>query len=321
MDQEFYGEARPTGSHSQSLKRLLEGEGDFTVLDSTVFDFLPQDVASELKIVESFGPFPSPLVVGRSPEFARACSRLTSLPHPFYRLEEIPDTAYDSVRRAWNLSLSGRSGPQEQVFVTGQGVPKLDFTSREQQLTDQKILTDVGKELLTRLNLPPTEKLAGGPELHRLRHGEREHHHYLISPGELAQGNLSIVGFMSRMKPTADIQVLFDVDAELLDQLSLCQGFLTYSPTEYTPKLWANLAVFRSSEARDYWAANSTHLKAIKDLGPTSYDNVRLHLGIWPSIDEPMEWVATRYLKYDEEGLWRGVRTTPPLGGRLPTGS
>ena len=299
-----------TGSHELSLNNLLTGSGDFTTLDSTFLDFQDAPIRSAVKVIESLGPYPPPLVVGhpRAFDFFYRVEQLKSLPEPFLKFHKPDDADYDVVRELYNDSLSTERRPTGQFFVNGAAAKGRDFTSPEQQQKDQEILAGIGRELLTRLDQEPTEILREC-RFHKLIHDGREHHHYLISPEELQHGELCLVGFLSRMKDEVDIKALFDVDAELLDQLGSYEGFITYSPTEYEKGLWANLAVFRTPAHRNHWAANSVHLQAIKDLGPSSYDNVRLHLGYWPSVEEPMEWVATRYLNYTDTGLWRGVRT------------
>jgi len=299
------------------MARLLDKEGDFSVLDSTFLDNQPDLDQRRLRRIASIGPAPAPVLVGypeSSQGFLQACQRSSSLPKALESLIPVQDSHFEPIRTDYNLSLSLDYRAQGQYFVRGhepaEGRP---FTSLAQKERDQSVLARVATELLTRFQAQPTERLENGIRFHRIHHQQREHHHYLIDPDTLHKGGLSIVGFLSQMKPSADIKALFDVDDKLLGELSLYEGFLSYSPTEYKPGLWANLATFRDARSRDRWAANSTHLKAIKDLGPSSYDNVRLHLGVWPSLDKPLEWIATRYLNYTDKGLWRGVRT-PTLG-------
>lgn len=62
-DRGFFGRAIATGSHEASLRLLLDGKVDASALDSTVLDLLGRQDASlvgRLRIVESFGPSPSP---------------------------------------------------------------------------------------------------------------------------------------------------------------------------------------------------------------------------------------------------------------------
>lgn len=313
---DFLGELVETGSHQASFDRLLAGEGDFTALDSTFLDFLPDEQRAQVKVVESLGPAPMPLVVGHpgaAAQFWAACQKLQGLPAPFASLERVKDHDFEPMRAAWNNSLAFKHS-LEQWFVTSpvacDGRP---FTGPEQLAKDQGVLRDIGRELGTRLTAEATKILPNGPAFHLIKRGELSRHVYLIQPEGLLEGNLTIVGFLSKLKPEGDLAALFEADDRLIEQFHQHEGFLSYSPTEYEPGLWANLAVFRNMKARENWAANSTHLKAIRDLGADSYDNVRLHLGFWPSLQAPQEWLTTRYLNYGDSGdLWRGVRTQAP---------
>lgn len=62
-DRGFFGRVRVTGSHEASLRLLFDGDVDASAVDSTVLDLLHRQDASlagRLRILESFGPSPSP---------------------------------------------------------------------------------------------------------------------------------------------------------------------------------------------------------------------------------------------------------------------
>jgi phosphonate transport system substrate-binding protein len=62
-DRGFFGKSVKTGSHEKSLRLLLDGDVDATAVYSTVLDLLHRQdpsLAGRLRIVESFGPSPSP---------------------------------------------------------------------------------------------------------------------------------------------------------------------------------------------------------------------------------------------------------------------
>lgn len=298
-----------TGGHRQSLDQLLAGKGDFAVLDSTFLDGLPQAEQAQVRVVESLGPYPVPLMVAYPEVVSGLVEKLATpdvYPEPFGGFMAASDRRYNALRQAWNLSLDYlQSG--EQYFLEQEEWPGRPFTSQQQRTQDQEILRRVGRELPRYLSAKGGEQLPNGTVFHRIYRADLEHHNYLIEPRGLSGRNLALVGFLSRMKPGGDLPALFEADARLIEQFHKYEGFLSYSPTEYKPGRWANLAVFRDVAARDRWAANSTHLKAIRELGADSYDNVRLHLGVWPSLEQEQQWFTTRYLHYTEDGLWRGV--------------
>lgn len=305
----FLGSATATGAHRESLRELLSGEGDFTVLDSTFLDFQPLEVREQLKVVHSVGPAPAPLLVGvggAARELEEACLTLCDLPAVFKRMDPVTDRDYQFIRKDWNLSAQGL----EQRFLT-EGCEHPTFAGVERQAQDRKILARIGQEMLSLRDLPAPAEHPGGIKVHRFSVRGLERYHYLIEPESLSHSNLSTVGFLGEMKPDGDLQALFEADKLILSNLSAYEGFLSYSPTEYAPGKWANLAVFRNTGCRDRWACDSAHMKAIRELSQSSYQHIRLNLGVWPDINSPQDWIATRYLDFSGPTMWRAVRTCP----------
>jgi phosphonate ABC transporter substrate-binding protein len=310
LDLDFLGTTTATGSHQESFERLLAGVADFTVLDSTFLDFQPPEARNKVKTLHSIGPAPAPLVVGfggAGKEFEQACRGLSELPSVFKRLDSVTDSDYQLIRRDWNKSTLASGSSDQSFLVKSSSHPP--FASVERQLEDQRILGRIGDEMLSLRHQPAQTTQDCGTQVHKsVIHG-LEHHHYFVNPEGLKSPNLSLVGFLSCLKPDGNLKALFDADDLLLKSISSYEGFLTYSPTEYAPGKWANLAVFSDTGCRDRWACDSEHMKAIRELASSSYEHVRLHLGVWPSIDEPQEWIATRYLDYTQPKMWRAVRT------------
>jgi len=113
----FFGRVMPTGSHETSLRLLLQGDVDASAVDSTVLDLLHRQDASlagRLRVVDSFGPSPSPpWVMARTvPRELRAAIRdamLAMAGDPrgravlasgmSSRFAIVADSDYDSIRR------------------------------------------------------------------------------------------------------------------------------------------------------------------------------------------------------------------------------
>jgi len=113
----FFGKVVATGSHEASLRLLLAGDVDAFAVDSTVLDLLRRQdssLAGRLRIVESFGPSPSPpWVIARVvPPELRAAVRgaflaMSSDPRGravfssgmASRFAVVSDADYDAVRR------------------------------------------------------------------------------------------------------------------------------------------------------------------------------------------------------------------------------
>jgi phosphonate transport system substrate-binding protein len=62
-DRGFFGRVTATGSHEASLRLLFDGDVDASAVDSTVLELLNRQdpsLAGRLRIIETFGPSPSP---------------------------------------------------------------------------------------------------------------------------------------------------------------------------------------------------------------------------------------------------------------------
>lgn len=312
MDASFLGESVATGSHAASLQRLAAGEGDYSVIDSTVFDYLPAEEKARFRVLHSVGPMPTPLVacLPGYEQHARALLSLKELPHPFAGFVEVTDADYDVLEADWNLTvdLLGGAAP----YILGdEGLPERGFTSLAQARTDQAVLADTLQEVLAILGTEPSKEIPGGKFYLRTVDG-LERHTYVMQPDKLSGENMAIVGFFSRMKPDVDLPALFEADAKITALFHQYPGMLIYAPKEYAPGMWGNLVIFENREAQREWVTNAPHLEAIRDLTEASYDNIRLHVGVWRNRGQPLEWVATKYLHCTPQGMWRGVRTYSP---------
>lgn len=308
----FLGERVATGSHAASLQRLAAGEGDYSVIDSTIFDYLPTEEKARFRVVHSVGPMPTPLVacLPGYEQHARALLNLPEYPHPFTGFVEVTDSHYDVLQADWNrtVDLLGESVP---YILDDDGAPQREFTSLGQARTDQTVLADTLQEVLALLGTEPSKEITGGKFYLNTVNG-LQRHTYVMQPDKLGGENMAIVGFFSRMKPDVDLPALFEADAKITAIFHQYPGMLIYAPKEYAPGLWGNLVIFENREAQREWVTNAPHLDAIRDLTEASYDNIRLHVGVWRSRSHPLEWVATKYLHCTSHGVWRGVRTYSP---------
>jgi len=116
-DRSFFGTVVAAGSHEASLRLLLAGEVDATAIDSTVLDLLRRRDPSlewRLRVVDSFGPSPSPpWVVARTvplelrAALRRALLAMSSDPSGravltsgmASRFAAVSDADYDAIRR------------------------------------------------------------------------------------------------------------------------------------------------------------------------------------------------------------------------------
>ena len=317
LGSDFLGERVKTGSHAESLRRLREGEGDFSVIDSTIWDFLTPDEQADFRVLSSLGPKPAPLLVCM-PGFKNRVLELldkATLPSLFKSFTKVQDSDYDVMEQDWNkgLQLVGQT-PATPVFLRSpEASPDRPFSSLEQAKSDQAYLELNKKELFALLGTEPTKHMDNGGKFYLKKEGELERHTYVMNPEKLNSTNMAIVGFFSEMKSQEKLQALFEADEKVVNQFHKFPGMLIYYPREYATGRWGNFVIFENRRAQKEWADNRPHLDAIKDLAADSYDNVRLHVGVWTSKDEPLKWTATKYLHYSSDGLWRGVRCYRPL--------
>jgi ABC-type phosphate/phosphonate transport system substrate-binding protein len=138
-DRGFFGRVVAAGSHEASLRLLLAGDVDATALDSTVLDLLRRcdpSLEARLRIVESFGPSPSPpwVVAQTVPSELRAALRdaflaMSSDPRGRAILTSgmasgfaaVMDADYDPIRR-----MARESDPVELLG----SIPLIDVRSR-----------------------------------------------------------------------------------------------------------------------------------------------------------------------------------------------
>ena len=107
----FFERLVKTGSHLNSLEKLLQAEIDFATLDSTVLDFeraRRPALAPQLRVVTSLGPYPAPpLLINRAIEpslRSRLLDLLRGMSGP--RLADFGLLGYRAVDRAFYAPLA-----------------------------------------------------------------------------------------------------------------------------------------------------------------------------------------------------------------------
>ncbi len=306
-----------TGSHQASLEQLLLGEGDFTVLDSTFWDHLSPAKLTGLKTLQTLPPRAAPLLVCHPDrqDFRSAVLALKSYPAPLKSLAPVVDSDLDPIRQDWNLSLeapwpSGASAQSSTEFVLGDlARESRDYTLLQQAQDDQQLLQQMAQDLLRCAAQRGQETHANGMEFFDLGNGGLQYPLYLLKPELLERPELTVIGFTSKLNPDAELGPLFEADHQLVQEFPKHEGFISYSSQEFEPGRWANLAVFQDRASKDRWAANALHTKAIRDHSAGCYHHIRLHLARWPSKDQTLEFLCTRYLDYTDAKTWYGVRT------------
>ncbi|GCE25984.1 hypothetical protein KDA_14680 [Dictyobacter alpinus] len=101
----------------------------------------------------------------------------------------------------------------------------------------------------------------------------------------LKEETLSFVGFVSGRHVSIDAELvseLFQADQQMLAKLIHIPGLLAYSSLELRPGRWYNLVVMQDFEVKADLKRVDMHQHAAYQLGPRTYDWIRIHSGIFP---------------------------------------
>lgn len=120
---------------------------------------------------------------------------------------------------------------------------------------------------------------------------------------------IAAVGFCGQRRPGSDPQMMGEVDAELVAELSRHPEMLGYSSHEQPDGNWVNLVLMRSPAAAQAWREGARHIYAARELSPGYYISIRLHSGWLPcGLDSPaIQLKRTTYYDFGC-GWWQAVR-------------
>jgi hypothetical protein len=122
----------------------------------------------------------------------------------------------------------------------------------------------------------------------------------------------TVVGFFGRPREETDHTVLFGLEEELVAEMGRYSeaGLLSYYDVELVKGSFGNLILFRGPGIPAEWRENPVHRRAV-ELSPGHYHEIRLHQGTLAGrlLDGGALTIEkTRYLGYEESGIWRAVR-------------
>lgn len=210
-----------------------------------------------------------------------------------------------------------RGYPDQVVTQLGpeQRIPLRPFTSVELYEGDHRLLASMIGDLRTLLD----EAAAGGREV--LPH-ERvawkddglRRRAILCDPGALMpEAELCAVGFLSERHPDVDIGPLEKANDEIVREFKKYPGVLSYSSYELPASNWANLVLHDEPDVTERWRGGQVHARAVENLSPLHYRNVRIHNCRLPDgLTGEIFIERTKYFDYEEAGdVWRAVRELP----------
>lgn len=119
------------------------------------------------------------------------------------------------------------------------------------------------------------------------------------------------VGFFSERHPGLDIRPLEEANLEVVREFKKYPGVLSYSSVELPDGYWANLVLHDTPDVVEKWRESERHARAVRDLSPVHYKNVRIHNatlaeGVFGNTALRIE--RTKYFDYEGDEEWRAVR-------------
>ncbi len=140
----------------------------------------------------------------------------------------------------------------------------------------------------------------------------RSHRVALARPNLLENSSdLTLVGFFGQKRPGAALSILEGMDQELLRNLLLHPGVLSYSTLQLEGGDFGNMVVMAYPEAIDSWRTNPKHGYAVSILSPRYYASIRLHNfslpgGLHSGLDPVL--LRTKYFDYRNGQTWQAIR-------------
>ena len=199
------------------------------------------------------------------------------------------------------------------VLSAEQVVPRRPFTSVTNYQRDRSILSMMLNDLRSHLSgiqaqvihVEPYERVSWtkGGLIRRI----------LVSDHDRLQddADIHVVGFFANRHPDVDPGPLERMNAKVVKEFRKFPSIISYSSAQLPSRNWANLVVNETAEAAEHWRSSEAHKRAVQDLSPRHYLNVRIHLGrIAGGIcsGNPIEIERTKYYDYRASTVWSAVR-------------
>lgn len=202
-----------------------------------------------------------------------------------------------------------------------QGVPRRPFTSVSLYQRDIAVLTDMLEDLrcLQAAAEKGRQKIVPYKRIAWATHGYKRRV-IVCRPERLtSKKELCVVGFFGEMRPELDVAVLEKANAEIVREFESYPGILSYSSFELPGDQWANLVLHDEPQVTERWRGSERHRRAVADLSPVHYRNVRIHNGRIPGGLPGGRWIVinrTKYWDYRAKTIWHAVRDLPtPIKG------
>lgn len=134
-----------------------------------------------------------------------------------------------------------------------------------------------------------------------------------------------VVGFFGNRRADANKRPIDQSEFDLISEFVSYPGILSYSSTELVDDYWANLVVHKAPENREEWRQSEVHKRAVDEVAPAAYHNVRIHNGCIRGdgvTGQHTVWLEqTKYWDYDVDPVWHAVRDLPGVEAVVLFGS
>ena len=190
--------------------------------------------------------------------------------------------------------------------------PPVSFTCPSLISTDQQCMMHMLKSVQDYvIEQQITE--AAAPHVFKVDDSCNRFHRLVVTgPQKLRElEQITAVAFFGEVRPNSDAaEAVHRVDDELIGDFGKFTGLLSYSTVELPSGNWANMALFVDPQARDEWARNERHTRAIKELAARHYRSIRLQNStlVGPLATARIEIERTKYYSYNDQLVWRAVR-------------
>ncbi len=122
---------------------------------------------------------------------------------------------------------------------------------------------------------------------------------------------LHVVGFLAERNRDVDIGPLETANSRIVKNFRDYPGILSYGSRQLSTGDWVNLVLNDAPRAAENWRNCEAHSRAVAELSPRHYRNVRIHSGRLPGGLAGSRAIAidrTRYVDYGGRRPWRAVR-------------
>jgi hypothetical protein len=203
--------------------------------------------------------------------------------------------------------------PNETILGIDERIETRPFTDPENSLEDLETMRYMAHQLTDNYDDPVVCDFGPGkkPICQSDPSGRHFRIYYVQADLLFRLKNLTVVGFFGHKRPRADIRPLIQADKKFEDEFHHHPGLLSLSTVRLSNGDFGNLVLFTDPEAKDNWNYSKLHYETVSRVSPPYYKTIRLNNAVLPEgLENPenLQLIRVKYLDYQTEPHWRGVR-------------